>query len=100
MSATTGYNYARVGRMEILGRPDSTFDGLAAGRVILLDTASDQLDDYTAGLVVDGELPPGTPALEFTSTITGSTAQINATNNTGLPLKMKYIVRRWNSLDS
>ena len=100
VSATTGYNYARVGRMEILARPDSTFDGLAAGRVILLDTASDQLDEYTAGLVVDGELPPGTPALEFTSTITGSTAQINATNNTGLPLKMKYIVRRWNSLDS
>lgn len=98
--ASPGFNYARIGEINILGRPETTLDGDNIGQVILLDKASDYIDNYSAGEVVDGKLPDDTVAIEFSSTITEKNVQIIATNNTGLPLKMKYIVRKWKSLDN
>lgn len=95
-----GFNYARIGEINLLGRPETTLDGDGIGQVILLDKASDFIDNYTAGEVVDGKLADDTVALEFSSDITDKNVQIRATNNTGLPLKMKYIVRKWKSLDN
>lgn len=86
-----GANYARVGTMKILYRRN--FDGLGNPQIAFYEDGSDIVD--TAGIPVTTN-----PILQFSAQVDSqdpNIIQILADNQTGWPLTMKYIMRRWNS---
>jgi hypothetical protein len=88
-----GANYARVGTMKMLYRRN--FDGLGNSEVAFYEDGSDIVD--TSGIAI-----PSGPILEFSAQVDSTDPnliQVFANNQTGWPLTIKYIVRRWNSAE-
>lgn len=88
-----GANYARVGTMKMLYRRN--FDGLGNSEVAFYEDGSDIVD--TGGIAI-----PSGPILEFSAAVDSTDPnliQVSANNQTGWPLTIKYIVRRWNSAE-
>jgi len=88
-----GANYARVGTMKMLYRRN--FDGFGNSQVAFYEDGSDIVD--TSGIAVTSG-----PILEFSAavdTTDPNLIQVSANNQTGWPLTIKYIVRRWNSAE-
>ena len=89
-----GNGYQRVGTLHIVGRQDFNY---GAGEAVYQDYSSEMVDDINQFYLVssDGD---AVPALHLRVVSDGVNAKLQAFNRLPLPLTMRYILRRWNSL--
>ncbi len=89
-----GNGYQRVGTLHIVGRQDFNY---GAGEVVYQDYSSEMVDAINQNFIVssDGD---AVPALHLRVVDDGVNVKLQAFNRMPLPLTMRYILRRWNSL--